>query len=59
MFKKHGCGLIPFRRKELPRCLVIENVENEMDPMLDPVLEKAIVMKAGPLGSGPDHRPMA
>lgn len=27
-------------------CLVIENVENEMDPMLDPVLEKAIVMKA-------------
>jgi dynein heavy chain len=26
-------------------CLIIENVENEVDPMLDPVLEKAIVKK--------------
>jgi len=26
-------------------CLIIENVENEMDPMLDPVLEKAVVKK--------------
>ena len=22
------------------RCLIIENIENEVDPMLDPVLEK-------------------
>jgi len=26
-------------------CLVIENVENEVDPMLDPVLDKAIIKK--------------
>jgi dynein heavy chain len=26
-------------------CLVIENVENEVDPMLDPVLDKAIIRK--------------
>jgi len=23
-------------------CLIIENIENEVDPMLDPVLEKQI-----------------
>merc|ERR1719359_742210 len=26
-------------------CLLIENVENEVDPMMDPVLEKAIIRK--------------
>merc|ERR1719359_1260270 len=26
-------------------CLIIENVENEVDPMLDPVLDKAIIKK--------------
>jgi dynein heavy chain len=26
-------------------CLIIENVENEIDPMLDPVLEKAVIKK--------------
>eukprot|EP00931_Biecheleriopsis_adriatica_P081370 TRINITY_DN5469_c0_g1_i3.p1 TRINITY_DN5469_c0_g1~~TRINITY_DN5469_c0_g1_i3.p1 ORF type:complete len:4660 (-),score=1275.41 TRINITY_DN5469_c0_g1_i3:88-14067(-) len=26
-------------------CLIIENVENEVDPLLDPVLEKAVVKK--------------
>jgi len=26
-------------------CMVIENVENEVDPMMDPVLEKAIIKK--------------
>eukprot|EP00971_Amphidinium_carterae_P111738 2212984-Amphidinium_carterae.1 len=26
-------------------CLIIENVENEVDPMLDPVMEKAIIRK--------------
>merc|ERR1719326_2320818 len=26
-------------------CIIIENVENEVDPMLDPVLEKAIIKK--------------
>merc|ERR1719160_1459448 len=26
-------------------CLIIENVENEVDPLLDPVLEKAIIKK--------------
>merc|ERR1719281_1994020 len=26
-------------------CLVIENVENDVDPMLDPVLDKAIIKK--------------
>jgi dynein heavy chain len=26
-------------------CLVIENVENEVDPMLDPVMDKAIIKK--------------
>ena len=26
-------------------CLIIENVENEVDPMLDPVMEKAIIKK--------------
>ncbi len=27
------------------RCLIIENIENEVDPMLDPVLEKQIIIK--------------
>lgn len=27
-------------------CLIIENIENEVDPMLDPVLEKQIQVKA-------------
>lgn len=26
-------------------CLIIENIENEVDPMLDPVLEKQIIVK--------------
>merc|ERR1719359_324504 len=26
-------------------CLIIENVENEVDPMLDPVMDKAIIKK--------------
>merc|ERR1719449_510912 len=26
-------------------CLIIENVENEVDPMMDPVLDKAIIKK--------------
>lgn len=26
-------------------CLIIENVENEVDPMLDPVLDKQIIKK--------------
>jgi len=26
-------------------CLIIENVENDIDPMLDPILEKAVVKK--------------
>jgi dynein heavy chain len=25
---------------EVGMCLIIENIENEVDPMLDPVLEK-------------------
>jgi len=24
------------------KCLIIENIENEVDPMLDPVLEKQV-----------------
>lgn len=27
------------------KCLIIENIENEVDPMLDPVLEKQIQVK--------------
>ena len=26
-------------------CLIIENIENEVDPMLDPVLEKQVIIK--------------
>jgi dynein heavy chain, axonemal len=26
-------------------CMIIENIENEVDPMLDPVLEKQIITK--------------
>lgn len=29
-------------------CLIIENVENEVDPMLDPVLDKQIIKKGRP-----------
>lgn len=28
-------------------CLIIENVENEIDPMFDPILEKAVEKRAG------------
>ena len=27
-------------------CLVIENIENEVDPMMDPILEKQVVRKS-------------
>jgi dynein heavy chain len=30
-------------------CLIIENVENEVDPMLDPVLDKAIIRRGNKL----------
>lgn len=38
-----GLELLEWRGEGL--CLIIENVENEVDPMLDPVLDKQIIKK--------------